>query len=79
LYSLGCWSSEPDNRPTINYVVNELKKMVTETHGPNADLLLQDQPQLNSNVPEDNNSLLNYNESSELVHYFDMNIHDTNK
>src|SRR3954471_3590539 len=76
-----CWSSEPDNRPTINQVVDKLKAIIKgfQPYNPNTIIQLPNK-QLNSNpekfskkVSKSNSSL--HGDLSQLIQSFNkMNM-----
>ena len=77
---LDCWSNEPDNRPTINQVVAELKAIIKDFQPSNYNTNIQssNQQQLNSNTVEisENNSSLH----AQLIQKFnEINTEEMNQ
>src|SRR2546423_8508013 len=83
-FYLECWDNEPDNRPTINQVVERLKSMVSvrnqsvnnyQTVNSDASFQLSNEPFNSNNNVTSNNSL--HGELSKLLQNFDkMNTNE---
>ncbi|CAB4413990.1 unnamed protein product [Rhizophagus irregularis] len=78
-----CWNTEPDDRPTINQIVEKLKVLITKENIIIKDFHLYDdiqslnsqQPVLDVKISESTNSL--YGELSQLIQNFNMmNVKD---
>lgn len=70
MFHLECWNSEPDNRPTMNDVVNKLKTIIDMTH--DANIIYE--PILRSNVHV---SIINSLNGGELSHDLNKRITET--
>uniref|UniRef100_U9SK41 Protein kinase domain-containing protein n=1 Tax=Rhizophagus irregularis (strain DAOM 181602 / DAOM 197198 / MUCL 43194) TaxID=747089 RepID=U9SK41_RHIID len=75
----GCWDGEPDNRPTIDQVVEKLKamiiktSMITENHQIKSDLQLSNEQDINPTNVNTSSSVSNsyHGELSQIIHNFD--------
>ncbi|GET04599.1 kinase-like domain-containing protein [Rhizophagus clarus] len=69
-----CWDGEPDNRPTINQVVDWLKALITKTDIITENLQLSNDQKLNEVLNEDplsTNNLESQGDLSQLIQNFD--------